>query len=484
MPALEVDWLRAGFYSGDAEGPISEYSTESGRDYLISSGGDDFEQDKTGRITVILSNQDDRYTWSNTTSPLYPNVHAGKRFRLRSKHGSTVYPLALGVITDIVDYQDESGGKFVRIEGENHLRTLRNQARRVTIPLQENVYSDDVINAVLTAINWPYGKSIQSGNDVYPYWWSEGENAGNLIYGIAHAEMGNVYLTADGTLTFRSRYDTTTPVFDLDTGRIDLYSLKTTKPSEIVRTLISCQAIPIYLTDVVTLYELTSSIALGVVGSATDSVEVWGDFTYNNVSVSARSCIEPVAYTDWTANSVDGGGGTDLTGSVTLGVYFFSSRFKITLKNNSLLPAYVLYKVRGNALVPGNPVVFEQEDTDSVFEPSEFIFASRWMQSVNLARQMTATLFKVLTVPRAIASFDLVPDDMALMFGMDIGLRGNVDAPELGLVGSYRIIKVIQSFVASSEKPYLTNITIEPVTLIGGGGSSTLPFTLPAILGA
>lgn len=485
VPFLEVDWQKRGLFLDGADKAISSYYANAGRSYYLNSAGDGFEEDDTGKIKIVLENLDDRYTFTNKTGAFYPYVQAGKRFRLRVRYGYTVYPVAIGTITDIVNYSDDAGRKFVRFDAENDWRKLRSQSRGITIALQTGVGADDVINTVLDAASWPNARSIDNGADTFPYWWSEGENAASLIYGIAHAEMGIIYLTADGTLTFLSRYNTSTPVFTLNPENINIDSLSSSKPTENVRTLVSVSAQPIYLTSLTALWTLSGQLTLGVSGDSASAEEMWGEYTYNSVRCAAQSIVSPVATTDYTANTSSDGSGTDKTAFVTVTVTSWASRFKLTVTNTSGVAVYVtLLKIRGYALARGNTSSFELVDLASIYEQAEFGFGTTWLQSNNAARQIASTLFLMLSAPRLIHSFEVSPDDYALTLGMDTGLRVDVSAEDAGVYGSYRIIRTIQEYDATSGKPFTAKITVEPIITEVIGGSSMVPLLIPFTAGA
>ncbi len=99
-----------------------------------------------------------------------------------------------------------------------------------------------------------------------------------------------------------------------------------------------------------------------------DTVEVWGSYykaAEPSVAIGGTAQIAPVATTDYKANTVADGTGTDKTANVTVTAEPFASTVKFTITNNDAGPVYMnALGIRGKGLydeAPQTVEVFEQQ---------------------------------------------------------------------------------------------------------------------------
>ena len=492
VPILEVAWTKDTYhywiFTGAAEGPVTSFFSDAGRSYYLSSGATSLEDEDTGKIDVTILDLDDKYLWSNKNSPIYPNVVAGKRFRLRMRKGTTIYWIAIGTITDIVNYRDDMGRRFVRMEGQNDWKLLRDTKRSVTTTLMGSPYANDVINQILSTIVWPNAADLGQGADMYQYWWGDGSSAASLIMELVHTELGYCYIKADGTLVYRNRYYMPPETLYVKSENINVDTLVSSKPTDNVRNHLSVVTHPFYTVVGASLYSLTAPILLDANWGDYPSAEVWGDLTYNGQKVTADNIIQTSS-----ANTQADGSGTDKTGLVNVMISVFGTRFKAEITNTSDVGVYVNFAISGDALAQGSPITFQKVDNNSLYEQAEFTLDSRWMTSLNLARQILLDLFGYLRVPQLVHTFEITPDDPDLMLQMDLGKRMGIDALENGIYGAYRVIRVTHNYDAGSAPILTTKVSVEPMDaeVVGGGGggddfttgTTAIPVVLPFIVG-
>jgi hypothetical protein len=112
-----------------------------------------------------------------------------------------------------------------------------------------------------------------------------------------------------------------------------------------------------------------------IAAGGTDSY--WSPLTYNSEAVPAWNYITPVTPTDYTANTIADGSGTDLSASISVSYTVYGDTVKFNVTNNHATDgAYItLLKLRGD------PVTFtkrfiEYEDAASIAEYSKHTYKS------------------------------------------------------------------------------------------------------------
>ena len=477
------DWSKTNNYVDETTNLVS-FQIKRGRKHYLSSSGSGFESDETGKLTVVLENIDDRFTAINEASPLYPNVQSGRQVTILTYTAGGNFRRFTGIIQSVRTYGDSSGRKFARIECADGWHVLRNSKRSISIALQENVYADDIISAVLTAAAWPYARALDSGVDLIPFWWTESPSASKLISDITQAELGLAWVAADGTFVFHNRFHSEDVFASLTGDNIDIDSLSDSNPLDNIRNLTRVTAAPIYKTSEVTLWELAGATILLQAAGEDATVEIFGEFSYNLSPVAATECVTPVQVTDYEVYTTESGPGTDLTSQVVITAYFFSSGFKLLIHNQSGQAGYVrTLRVRGKALATGSTIAFTEQDLASVYDLAEFHLSSKWIQNPNAARQMAKSLLSRLKSPRSDYTFGVVGVSDYVLFALDLGQRLSIASTEAGINGAYRVIYIDSSYDADSGRPDVVKITVEPLPGTSGSGS-TLPVTLPFTLGS
>lgn len=475
---LEVDWDGDGLFDGSNEGPnLQDLSIEVGRKYTVNSAGDSFEAEDTGRFSATLIDMDRRYDPYNESSPLYGQLTGGKYFRVRVRSMSdTIYSLMAGKMDEPQSYIDGMM-PMARLSGTDGWGFLRDQGQQVTVPLQENIYAEDAIALVLQEANWPalWGTDMNEGVDARPFFWVDQRSPAQVIHELAHNELGNVCMTGDGKLKFRSR--TSLEEETLTLTDIDLMHVQKMSPSEVVRNVISVKSEPRTEQSTQTVWEIPGRLQVDA-GETID--DVFAEFRYGNETVPVKSPITPVSVTDFNAKANEDGSGTDYTANFSVSMYPYSTKAQLSITNTGGTAAWIYVRVRGNPITRGNTVSFSSRDSASIkqFGPRPFTLSID--QSVNIARQYRDLLASYLTQAKNYLVVDLMPEP-DVQFAGYLGQIIRVRSSNHNIDQAYRLIRYSHKFNDRNGIVVNTRWWLEPYIRLFTGVQ--LPVQIPFQLG-
>lgn len=474
---LEIDWDQDGFFDGRNDAIwANALAWERGRRFTITTNGDGFEEEMTGKLMATIVDTENWYDpYSN------PLLGAGKLFRLKVHTPSDMYfDLMAGTINEPV-YQTGRGVPRVQISGEDGWGFLRDQRNRATIDLQENIYADEAMHLLLDAVGWAraWGRDIGDGQDVHPFWWADDKSPSKALHELAFSEMGRVWMSANGSLAFRNRHVYEDPTITIRDAEVHYGSVKTLEPWDVVRNSVRVEARPRELVSNVELWRSIDAVRL-VPG---ERYEKFVDFTYNGSAAPVKAITQPVAGSDYIANTQIDGSGVNITAAISATVDFFSTRGKLTLRNNGSQAGYVLVplKIRGDALAM-TTTSFESVDEESVrtYGTRSLDLQYEWVQNVNLARYMARKLMLRYAQPKKHLEFEIRanPD---LQFALDLGTVFEADLTSQGIAGNYRVYALRSQWADKAGMSTRTVVQAEPVE--SPSGLWTVPGTVPVIVG-
>lgn len=477
---LEVDWANKSFFTGANEGIyMQDLEIDRGRKYTISADGKSLQAEETGRFSGQLLDLDGRFNPYNSESELYGLLGGGKYFRVHVRTpNDAYYHLMAGMVNEPVNYE-ENGIEKVRLEGSDGWGFLRNQNNLVTIPLRQDIYADEAMQLVLDAARYPriWGRDLGEGVDVRPYFWLEGKSAAQALHELAHNELGTISIAADGKMRFRSRMaaeEETMVLTDVDIRRNGLTRMS---PAEVVRNSITVESNPRTEESVQTVWEIPGRLEIAA-GETVD--DVFADFQYNNERVPVKDPITPVISTDYDASQFEDGTGTSYTSDISVAMYAYSTRAKLSITNNGLAPAWVYVRVRGVPIVSGNKVSFFYEDKASIRQFGPRPFTLTVDQNVNVARQYRDVLKTFLTKTKDYVVIDLVPNP-EVQFAIDLGMIVRGSFENYGINQAYRVIRLRHKFADKAGLMTNTRVWLEPYVRLFTGVQ--LPAQLPFQLG-
>lgn len=391
--AVEIDWDRDNYFTGENEaGRMFDIKWTRGRKKMLKTTGQGFESIPPGKCTIKLRNNDGRYDGWNTASPLYPYVTYGADVRIRNVDQSVgvISDVFYGTITDIKPY-GYGGDAYVEIEIEDGGRYLRDYTARS--PIVQGITPDTALGSILDAVSWPshWGRNLDASIDNIPYWWASGNKlAWSEIEDVSQSFLGTFFIAANGNARFIDRNSAAASVLSLDQAQL-LKDISNPQPWLNRRNISRLKVHPRKEAASGVIYQLLGDTPL-VENGATKVL--WANYTYNNVSVPAKTVLQPVATTDYTMNTNSDGSGTDKTANCTVTVVDFGDNAKVSILNSSGASIYVTkLQIKGIAIYEQNvsDVTFPT-DISTVTNPREFVLDQKWQQSVNTASDYAVVL--------------------------------------------------------------------------------------------
>ena len=204
---LMVDW-NADDVWGDAGEDVSAVcqfpiSYERGWEDILREG-------QASTMEFRLKDPDAAYSPENATSPLYPNVKAGRPVRLRASHSAVWYPLWKGRIQKIVPHPwfDEQYTYIYCIDGMNYLAQAS-----ITTELYIQKTENYIINDILDQAGWPAGAANRAIDDYvstlygsieYGLWWHK-KKALPSIHEFEKITQGKFHIDGEGKAVWHDR---------------------------------------------------------------------------------------------------------------------------------------------------------------------------------------------------------------------------------------------------------------------------------------
>lgn len=391
---IEFDWDNDDSFAHDESAYVTALSIERGRK-------GPFEPFAAGKCTLTLDNNTRRFDPWYTSSAIYPDVQPRRAVKVRCTYSATTYALFLGRIEDI-EPTGHIGTRQVVITAYDGLRDLN--AVDVQATLQTSIATDTALGLVLDDAGWPAGsRDLDAGNDTLGYWWTDGgELAAKSCNDLASSEYGAFFVSGDGLATFinRQNYATAASAGTLDED--DMADLLLANPWESLYNVVRVRCQPVVEESLATLWQLEDAT---VAVPPSTSIEIWAEYQDSNArACAATGVIAPVVTTDYTANTTAGGGGTDMTASMTVTANIYSTWAKLTVANtHASTPFYItLLKMRGQALSQV-PTTIQRTDTTSqtTYGKRRLDIDLRWQQSVNVATDLANMLKAFYANPSA-----------------------------------------------------------------------------------
>lgn len=464
--SIEVDWDGDGIFDGTNEAGrlIGIPTVTRGRMSMLRPNGQGYENISSGKCTFYLSNHDDRYNGWNTSSPLYPNVDCGKdvRIKVRDMNTGTTYNIFYGVIDDIQPVYDLNGDMkafFTISDGWNYLRN-----NNANYAIQENITPGQAIGFTLDNIDWPtrWGRNIDAGSDTIRYWFADGDqSAGSSLNDIAISFLGYFFIAADGKARYIHRSNVTTSVVDYSQAEL-LKDITVPQPWINLRNVTRIKSHPLNLAASGIIYQLLGSTP-SILPGAVNALEMFGTYTYNNVPVSAKDVIAPVATTDYTMNTNADGSGVDKTADCTVTITDFGKTVLFNIVNNSSGLVYVTkLNVRGKALYQSNASDV-QYPSASPTEPRRLVLDLPWQQDINVAIDFVRLIGGFLSTrhPFPIIQIENRPE---LQFTPDLFDLVTLTSSKYGIYGdSFRVAYISHRGVVSDNSHAVRTILyLEP----------------------
>lgn len=398
--AVDFDWDGDDSYAYGEEARVTALRIERGR-------AGEFDFFEAGKLTLTLENNDRRFDPWYALSPLDGLIMPGRRVRVVAAYGGVDYPLFLGKIEDI-EPTGSIGQRQVLVTAYDGLRDL--VAVDVPATLQAGIRTDEALTRILDAVGWPAGqRNLDVGNDTLAYWWTPGgENAKQNCDNLARSEYGGFFVTKTGSVRFLNRinYNTAAAILALD--QADIADVLLRQPWEQIYNVVTVRCNPLAFGSLGPLWTLQD---FEVYLEPGESKEIWAEYANAaGLPCAGKNVVTPIATTDYTAHTVVGGGGTNMTASLSVAVAIYSSWAKLTVTNNHpTISCYItLLQIRGEAITPTpTPIRREITTSQATYGKRALTLDVPWQQNVAVATDLATILVNFYAEPKPPAQLAL-----------------------------------------------------------------------------
>jgi len=358
-----------GVYEEDITSYCQRASFERGKDEELNDA-------MSGICELLLVNTDNRFSPEKSSSPYYGDLKTRRGVLLKATSPNAVN-LFTGFLSDLNDSPQhrKRTTEFYCVDG---METLARTDIRT--PLYKDYLDGDLIVELLGLAGWSEGAAwildtselgsetilgfmatnLDDGQDTIPYAYFHKVKALDAINEIKNSSLGFFYVNGSGEAVYEDRHhrllsphDTVQATFNDTMADIKPYHRDKDIINEAIATFIP-RTIAGGLTDAWTL-QGTPLIPVG------ESITIEADFSY-----AYDDMENPASTTDYTANSASGGGGTDLTGDITITPTIWAKGARFVITNGASQPAYItLLKIRGKLITEEDNIVRTAYDNDS-----------------------------------------------------------------------------------------------------------------------
>ena len=407
---LLVDWNNNGDFTDandDITGDTLSLSWSRGRDYASALQG----RSVAGKLTATLINTGGKYSPSNTSSALTGNIVPGRSIKLQAGSGSFPYtfPVAFndgvrwqGKLDRIKPAPASRGRKTATLTAFGTLGFL-NQFE-TQLASQTNRRTDQAVGDILDNVGWDAAddRDLDTGLTTISRFWMSRKKAIDALRLVEEAEAGFVKESKSGQIAFENRHHritqtastTSQATFSDADGATHTYNqISQTDPLSTIINHVEATARTFDTASVAVLWthpETGSASPTLAPGEAKVFVAEFPNPDAANSAMEVDVWTTPAATTDVLANSASGGGGTNLTGDLTIAASKTAERMEITLTNSATgSDAYVTkLQARGTAVSTKNPCVVRAIDTTSqgIYGERKYVAKTKFIPTTSEAQ--------------------------------------------------------------------------------------------------
>jgi len=382
-----IDWDNDGSFEGFTYDFPIIFGAPSGDDNITddvmrlswSRGRDaELERATAGTCEITLKNPDGKYSPSNSGGDLYGKLLPGRPVIIMAYFGGTLYSLWRGKTERIVPSPrwDAQTCYIYCVDGFDFLSRAE-----VTTELATDELTGTLVGNILDDAGWDASlRDIEAGIDTVPLgYWSQ-VSALYALQEIEESECGFFYIDHRGYARFEDRH-----------YRMGLSSSETIT-DEMCDINYDLSSRGIYNSIRASYTEKTLGVEAEMwrlsevpLLAAGETRTWWGDY-----QGLATNQIDPIATTDYTANTLANGTGTDMTASVTVTPSHFAGSTKLVVENTAGVAVYLtLLKVRGDLYSDGDKTSVKAENTTSqtAYQKRDRTLDAQFMESVDQCQQ-------------------------------------------------------------------------------------------------
>lgn len=345
--------------------PVDLFTFQDESENVISLEYDRAIDEPLGGISysianVTLDNTDKRFTPDfNSTigTAILPNRPIKMMMGFVLSSTSKQVSVFKGLTSTVKENKELRQVEFSGFDYVSYLNDLTMDSAMYTDQRSDEIIEQVLIEAGLGSSQY----SLDEGLNTIGYaWFSKEQTAGERIRQICEAEEGNFFQDEYGIIRFENRRKYNLSPYNSAVWTFNDNDILEWEQDNSVEIINKC-------------------IVKGSPRKAGDNTEIWRDgiveglekgetkeiwATFENPCISLDDLV---AGTDYTANTVSDGSGSDVSSSVTVSLDAFTDTAKLTIVNNSGSTCFItLLRIMGTPAVITSQVLQIYEDTDSV----------------------------------------------------------------------------------------------------------------------
>jgi hypothetical protein len=354
-----------------------------------------FDGIPTGTATLVMDNEDRRYSPENGAGPFASQLKPGRKVRIRATTdaGST-YSLFTGFLDEIAT-EPELGRRQARLRASDRIRKLGR--RTLTVG---SVFADINVGSVWTEVLSGLAVDVRSIDrlfDTLPFYWKDTERGAAPLDELLKITHGYAYVSGDDVFHVKERYWPVRQSGPVGSYLNSAFGLGYTLSDERIINAATIRSRPRRLaTSVQTVAWLQET--LFVPASAGIGFELrYRDPVTQETDTPATEMVTPVNGTDYLTNTASDGAGTDRTGVTSVSVAFRGVSAVCSVFNGGAPGVYLTrFALRGKPLQrqPEVEAVAEDSSSQNVFDRREFTLANDLIGQLLFAQDYASFLIQ------------------------------------------------------------------------------------------
>lgn len=287
--------------------------------------------------------------------------------------------------------------RTVDLQVYDYITYLNNQT--VSAAIYENKRMDEIVEEILADLGFGSSQYVldQGINTIEFAWFDKNKSAGQRIRELCEAEEATFYQDENGILRLENRNHVSTAPHNQVQHTIDpndiMYYEGASSTQIINRAIVRAKPRKIDSS-----YSEVWSNSVVEEVPAGETITIWATFYDEQAGrdiLPIKDIAAPVANTDFTANSQDDGGGSDLSGDVSITITNFVESAKIEIENTGGSTVYLTsLRLLGKAARVKQAIEIVREDAVSIgkFEPKEYVVENNLIQDPAVAEAIADNL--------------------------------------------------------------------------------------------
>lgn len=392
-------------------------------------------------------------------SPLHaacrPGFQDGITVRVNFAWAGTDWPRFYGKVAHIDPVPGVHASRLTRVVAYDLMNDLiEADLRNVTVQIgQTEAQLMTVLFAALPAAAQPVSLDLDAGLDVSPFAFDtlgEGEKAVTPLADLLLSSLGYGHYGPDGVWHYENRQarQLVLSTFTLDNTMVDLV---VPTSNEHVFDRVRATYHPKFIDPAATtvLWKLTGDAPAIAAG---ETIVIWGDYYKTaepSVHIGGTAQIAPVVTTDYMANSLANGSGTNKSAALVVVAEPWGSTVKFTITNTDAATVYLVngagvptLQIRGKGLYDLSPVTVES-GTGAAALNVDLRYQTNFNITQDLADYLLAQYQALGTQPESVEFVANRSDaHMAAALGAQIGDRITLLEAQTGLIADSFIQRI------------------------------------------